>query len=239
MDPNKYPIERRYLPIRNNTRPGIPLSTGDPVFFVAHDTGNAGSTADQNYRYFLNLTGTSASAHTFIDDRTILEIIPTGTGNDRAEKAWHVQYNVPTDNLRFGVDANDAAIGTELCFGGAIDFDEAYARYVWYHALLCRKFNKNPAQAIVGHEHLDPARRSDPSNALRRYGRTFEQFIRDVEQELNGGEEGITMSPEDANKIIRFLSAGWFVVQGNAEAEAEFHRLANELRKASGQPVQP
>lgn len=43
------------------------------------------------------------------------------------------------------------------------------------------------------------------------------------------------LTPEDANKIIRFLSAGYFVVQGNKEAEAEFHRLANELRKASGQ----
>lgn len=43
------------------------------------------------------------------------------------------------------------------------------------------------------------------------------------------------LNPEDANKIIRFLSAGYFVVQGNKAAEAEFHRLANELRKASGQ----
>lgn len=49
-------------------------------------------------------------------------------------------------------------------------------------------------------------------------------------------EEEIMMSAEDANKIIRFLSAGWFVVQGNTAAEAEFKRLANELRKASGQP---
>lgn len=51
------------------------------------------------------------------------------------------------------------------------------------------------------------------------------------------GEEYM-LTPEDANKIIRFLSAGWFVVQGNKQAEAEFNRLANELRKASGQPPQ-
>lgn len=43
---------------------------------------------------------------------------------------------------------------------------------------------------------------------------------------------------EDANKMIRILSAGWFVVQENKEAREEFHRLANELRKASGQPEQ-
>lgn len=46
------------------------------------------------------------------------------------------------------------------------------------------------------------------------------------------------LKPEDANKIIRYLSASWFVVQGNKEAEAEFNRLANELRKASGQEEQ-
>lgn len=51
------------------------------------------------------------------------------------------------------------------------------------------------------------------------------------------GEEYM-LNPEDANKIIRFLSAGWFIVQGNKQAEAEFNRLANELRKASGQPPQ-
>ncbi|GAA0376402.1 glycoside hydrolase family 73 protein [Bacillus horti] len=43
------------------------------------------------------------------------------------------------------------------------------------------------------------------------------------------------LKKEDADKMIRFLSAGWFTVQGNKEAEKEFNRLANELRKASGQ----
>lgn len=50
--------------------------------------------------------------------------------------------------------------------------------------------------------------------------------------------KGSMMNPEDVNKIIRFLSAGWFVVQGNKQAEAEFNRLANELRKVSGQEPQ-
>lgn len=44
-----------------------------------------------------------------------------------------------------------------------------------------------------------------------------------------------TMSQEDANTIIRFLSAGWFATE-NEDARAEFKRLANELRKVSGQP---
>ncbi|OXM87855.1 DUF1906 domain-containing protein [Paenibacillus rigui] len=43
------------------------------------------------------------------------------------------------------------------------------------------------------------------------------------------------LSPEDANKMIAFLGAGYMATE-YADARAEFHRLANELRKASGQP---
>ena len=45
------------------------------------------------------------------------------------------------------------------------------------------------------------------------------------------------MSKEDAEKIIRFLSAAWFATD-NQTARAEFNRLANEVRKAAGIPVQ-
>lgn len=45
------------------------------------------------------------------------------------------------------------------------------------------------------------------------------------------------MDPKDANKIITFLQAGYNATE-DKEAKAEFKRLANELRKASGQPTQ-
>lgn len=51
-------------------------------------------------------------------------------------------------------------------------------------------------------------------------------------------EEPILISTEDAEKIIRFLQAGWYVVEGNDEAEQEFHRLANEVRRAAGMDVE-
>jgi N-acetylmuramoyl-L-alanine amidase len=142
-------------------------------FIVAHDVGKPGSTAYQNRKYF-NDHQPSASAHTFIDDKYILEIIPL------YEKAWHVHYQNPYDNRLFGDDANDAAIGVELCWGGKINFQEAYKRYVWYHAYLCDAFNLDPRKHIVGHYKLDPERRTDPINAFKRYGITWDQFIHDV-----------------------------------------------------------
>lgn len=45
------------------------------------------------------------------------------------------------------------------------------------------------------------------------------------------------MSVDDANKVIAFLSAA-YKATSDKEARAEFNRLANELRKVSGQPTQ-
>lgn len=48
---------------------------------------------------------------------------------------------------------------------------------------------------------------------------------------------GYQMSAVDANKVIAFLKAGYDFVN-DPESHAEFNRVANELRKASGQPIQ-
>lgn len=48
-----------------------------------------------------------------------------------------------------------------------------------------------------------------------------------------GGDQ--VLRPEDANKIIEtFLSPMWYFVTSQEDKD-EIHRLANELRKASGQ----
>lgn len=181
----KYPIETMYLTPRQKgdqkyRRPGVKMSR--VKFLVAHDTGNPGSTAYANIKYYERTRNQDfASAHTFIDDKHIVECIPLTTGTP--EKANHVRRNVKTDDRMFGADANDVAGGVELCFGGKINNEEAYKRYVWYLAYCCYKFGLDPAKHIVGHEHLDPGRKTDPSNALKRMGKTFEQLIKDVIKE--------------------------------------------------------
>jgi N-acetylmuramoyl-L-alanine amidase CwlA len=172
----KYTINRKYINI-GNARSGQKIAK--VRFLVAHDIGKGDSTADENRRYFNNHQP-SASAHTFIDPTEILEIVPID------EKAWHVRYDVPADNRMFGDDANDCAIGTELCHGPTQDFKKAYDKYVWYHAYLCDKFGLDPRNEIISHKVLDPGRRSDPDHALNPHGITFAQFIADVEKELRG-----------------------------------------------------
>lgn len=254
MDRSRFEIVRRYIPFSPNTRPGAKMPR--VLFLVAHDTGNPGATAEQHWNYFGRVlpadyrrnpkTCRFASAHTFIDDTVILELIPTGTGTDAPEKAWHVRYETPEDNRLFGNDANDTAIGTELCFGGRIDFAKAYERYVWYHALLCDRYGFEPARHIVGHFRLDPGRKTDPQSALARYGVSFAQFLRDVEAELARpapSPTGVTtgsmpsapakLSMGVAQTIIQtWLSPEWFraSARGDRAMMDRVHRLANALR---------
>lgn len=157
-------------------------------FIVSHDTGNDGSTAMGNVGYYeRSCNEVEASAHVFVDDKDIIECIPVTF--HKPEKAWHVLYNRTEDNVRFGDDANDIAIGVELCYSdkkGSIDNSEAYKRYVWYHAYLCYKFELDPRAEIVGHNELDPDRKADPfKNALMVMGISKERFIDDVVNELN------------------------------------------------------
>ncbi|MES2655830.1 MAG: peptidoglycan recognition family protein [Bacteroidota bacterium] len=179
----KYTITPKYLPVRTKRRSGIAISPA-VKFIVAHDTGNKNSTAAGNVKYYTNSANTeSASAHLFVDDKEILECIPALTA--APEKAWHVLYNVTTDNQLYGYNANDAAIGVEYCFGNNINADEAYKKYIWVIAYLCYTFKLDPATSIVGHFFLDPKRKTDPVTGLAQSRRTYEQLLKDIVTEYN------------------------------------------------------
>lgn len=175
----EYPITQSWLTVDTKRRSGLPAH---PIrFLVAHDTGNWGSTAAGNVSYYeRSRNQTSASAHLFVDDRQILECLPSLTA--APEKAWHVLYNCAgqADVHRYGCHANDAAIGVEYCFGPNINADEAYRRYVWVLAYACWRFRLDPARDIIGHCLLDPHRKTDPKSGLARSNRSYEQLLLDV-----------------------------------------------------------
>jgi N-acetylmuramoyl-L-alanine amidase len=185
----KYPIESKLIPVKSKRRSGNLIDK--VVFIVAHDTGNKNSTALNNVDYFIRTCNGDAtvknwmpaSAHIFVDDKSIIECVPVTTGPP--EKAWHVLYNLKTDDLIYGANANDAAIGVELCYGTKIDSDEAYRRYVWLIAFLCDKFNLKPENAVSGHFILDPQRKTDPVSGLAFSRRTYENLLHDIKNEYD------------------------------------------------------
>ncbi|OQP63789.1 hypothetical protein A3860_22890 [Niastella vici] len=173
----KYTITPRYLPQPSKRRPGLIAA---PIrFLVAHDTGNPDSTALDNVAYYMRSKDVeSASAHIFVDDKQIIECVPALTG--KPEKAWHVLYNVPKDNGLYGVNANDAAIGIEYCFGRNIDAGLAYKKYLWVLAKCCFTFGLDPSRDVVGHFILDPKRKTDPVTGLAHSRRTYKKLLRDI-----------------------------------------------------------
>lgn len=168
------PIQH-YIPVGTLRRSGQKIL--GVKFVVAHDTGNPNSTAAGNVGYFIQSANElEASAHTFVDDVSVIECIPL------TEKAWHVVRNTPIDNQKFGVDANDYAIGVELCYfpGNLIRTQGAYDNYVDYIKGLCSKYNIDPLKFVVGHYQIDPKRKTDPMNAFNIINKTWEQFMEDL-----------------------------------------------------------
>ena len=175
----KYIITPKYLTPGTKRRSGRLITPG-VKFIVAHDTGNPGSTAAGNVKYYENSKNDiSASAHLFVDDKEIIECIPALT-SEKPERAWHVLYNLTTDDQLFGYNANDAAIGVEYCYGNNINADEAYRKFIWVMAYICYKFKIDPKNCITGHCFLDPKRKTDPVTGLMHSRRTYEQMLRDV-----------------------------------------------------------
>lgn len=176
----RYTIKESLLPTKTLRRSGI--KNLGVKFVVVHDTGNPNSTAQGNVNYYKNSANSqSASAHVFIDDKDIIICIPLN------EKAWHVIYDVTTDNKIFGDDANDIAIGVELSFFPS-DKDrtlEAYKKYVWFNAWLAYTYKLNPKTSFVGHHILDPKRKVDPTTALKVIGKTYQDLLNDIVIEYN------------------------------------------------------
>lgn len=173
------PITQKLIPVPSQRRSGQKLL--GVRFIVAHDTGNDSSTAKGNANYFTTSKDEmQASAHYFVDDKDVICVVP------ESEKAWHVRYDMPKDNELYGKDANDWALGVELCFSskGTIDNEKSYQNYVALMASLCKKYKLNALTDIVAHGTLDPTRRTDPFTAFKVMGKTWDGFIDDVQDAL-------------------------------------------------------
>ena len=77
---------------------------------------------------------------------------------------------------------------------------------MWFWGYLCKRYNWRPQEKIASHKQLDPERRTDPDNALNRYGVSFDQFINDVENSMSS--EVISNPPTALNKNTSNLRRG-------------------------------
>lgn len=159
---------------------------------VVHWVGNAGSTAENNAKYFNNLKdglGTYASSHYIIgNDGVVIRCVPEN------EVAYHAST------------ANSYSIGIEVCHTDSTGkyTELAYKSLIELLVDLCTRYKLEPAQAIIRHydvtgkicpkyyvEHVDAWKqlKQDVSSAMSK-GEELERAIKVLQ------EKGIISSPD-------------------------------------------
>lgn len=204
-------IKEQYIKIGTSRRSGIKMQA--VTFFVDHDTGNPNSTAQNNVDYYCrSCNEMSASAHAFIDDKGVIICIPCR--KDDKEKAWHVRYDKTEDNRKHGADANDNAIGMELCFFPTDKARslKAYQNYVTFAAMMCIEHGVDPHNRS-GHFQLDPERRSDPKTALVYVGKTYPDMVEDIVKEVEAMKMEVKPIRIKLNGAIKTVNA--VMIEGN------------------------
>lgn len=145
-----------------------------------------------------------------------------------AKPSWPLLDQFPGVNPNlFTVSIEFAGMHPDMDRGKFDSFTDAqYAAGAQLIAWLCQELSIPIDRAhIVGHYQIDSVNKwFCPGPNF-----DFDRIIKEAQPAM--------LSVEDANKIIKFLVASYNATT-DPEAQAEFHRLANELRKASGQDPQ-
>ena len=184
---------------KNNRRPGLALNA---TSITIHNTANPTSTARNERNWLTNVSNNAtASFHIVIDEKEAIECIPLH------EAAWHAG-----DGSGSG-SGNRTSIGIEITESGnyAATLDNA-------STLVASMLKERGWGTDRLRRHYDWSGKNCP-RLMNRDGEWsgWESFVATVRDKLdddgNGGGGGPMLTPEDANKIIRFLSAAYFAVE--------------------------
>ena len=141
---------------------------------VVHWIGNAGTTAENNAKYFNSLKdgrGTYASSHYIIgNDGMIIRCVPEN------EVAYHAS------------SANNYSIGVEVCHPDNTGkyTDAAYKALIELLVDLCNRYKLEPTQAII--RHYDVTGKDCPRYYVKNPNE-WKKLKQDVEDTMNKDEE--------------------------------------------------
>lgn len=172
------------------SRPQTKIGTIKSI--VVHWIGNAGSTAENNAKYFNSLKdgrGTYASSHYIIgNDGVIIRCVP------ESEVAYHASK------------ANNYSIGVEVCHPDNTGkyTDLAYKALIELLVDLCNRYKLEPTQAII--RHYDVTGKDCPRYYVKNPNE-WKKLKQEVDDAMNKDEEleyavkvlqekGIISSPE-------------------------------------------
>lgn len=138
-------IQDRIIAVNKNKR------TKPITCIIIHDTG--GDTLEGTLQWFLNPKAKVSAHYVIGKDGTIIRCVRDD------ERAWHAG-----ESELFGQrDVNDFSIGIELVGVGDVYSNVQMASLAELVSVLCKKYSI-PLNRIVGHCHIAPGRKVDPSN---------------------------------------------------------------------------
>ncbi|OBZ13327.1 N-acetylmuramoyl-L-alanine amidase family protein [Bacillus sp. FJAT-26390] len=209
-----------------NRRPGHALNA---TTITIHNTGNPTSSAKNERAWLTNPSNSRvASYHIAVDEHGAIECLPLN------ENGWHA------GDGNESMSGNRTSIGIEICENGN------YAKTLDNAAELVANMLKARGWGVDRlRRHYDWNGKICPRLMYNKgtwLGWTaFKAAVaaKLVPQILKEEEDELTklLAQSDANKIIAFLSAS-YMAASDGVSRAEFKRLANELRRVSGQAKQ-
>ena len=134
-------------------------------YIVIHDTGNTGKGADANAHFnYFNGGNRNASAHYFVDDKRVVEII-----EPKHHSAWHCGDG----KGKYGI-TNNNSIGVEICINSDGNFDKAFSNSIDLVKQLMGVFGIDSAHVV---RHYDASRKNCPATLISgSKGHTWDEF---------------------------------------------------------------
>jgi len=186
----KYEIIEDFLPIEKDSgkrrRQGR-ISTCECG--AVHDTGVSDQTDQGNINWAKRtLNDSYAWANFFTDYDSIRISIPCLIDVNKIERACSVNSSATLDNELFGGNCNDIAVSGEMCYyTDKSKTWSSYSRFVfmWSYLGYFHKWKERfgtVSGRLIGHFQLQPHNRTDPMNAFKTIGVTWEQFLNDVDR---------------------------------------------------------
>ena len=163
-------------------------------FIVIHDTGNYGKGADalSHYRYFGG-GNRNASAHYFVDDKGIVQIIGDSYSAWHCGDKWNRKYATRNDVT------NSNSLGIEMCMNSDGNYDLMYRNTVELVKNLMVKFNV-PIDRVV--RHFDASGKSCPDHMRKNNWAKWNEFKKDIAKPIEAKIDLSKDSEFGVNKVM-------------------------------------
>lgn len=198
-------IQKKLIKYNYSSRNGKKIEN-----IVIHDTGNKkkGAGANNHFLYF-NGGNRSASAHYFVDDKEIIQLV------EDSNAAWHVGDG----KGKFGI-TNSNSIGIEICVNSDSDYDKAVQNTIELTKYLMN-LHSVPLERVV--RHYDASRKNCPASMAKDNWKSWKAFKAQLQEKpINKVRVNIKGKVIDIDGVIEYdtnkMATNYVSVRQLAEA---------------------